>query len=136
MPIRDAEAGAQGGLGSTARQVAEHASAIARLELELAALELKRKVAALGLGIGLALAAAVVLVFAAGFGLATVAAALATFLSTWLALLIVTVALLVVAGLLGLVALRSIKKGTPPVPKQAIEEARLTSEALKGDGTG
>jgi hypothetical protein len=28
-----------------------------------------------------------------------------------------------------------IKKGTPPVPEQAIEEAKLTSEALKSDGS-
>jgi hypothetical protein len=28
----------------------------------------------------------------------------------------------------------SIKKGTPPVPEQAIQEAKLTTEALKGNG--
>jgi hypothetical protein len=30
--------------------------------------------------------------------------------------------------------LSKIKKGTPPVPEQAIREAKLTTEALKGDG--
>ena len=39
------------------------------------------------------------------------------------------------AGLLGLLALRAIKKGTPPVPEQAIREAKLTSNALKADGS-
>jgi hypothetical protein len=29
---------------------------------------------------------------------------------------------------------RSIKKGTPPVPEQALMEAKLTTEALKGNG--
>jgi hypothetical protein len=29
---------------------------------------------------------------------------------------------------------RSIKKGTPPVPKQAIHEAKVTAEAVKGNG--
>lgn len=122
------------GFGTSAKGVAEHASALVRLELELAALELKRKVAALGIGIGFGLGAAVLLVFALGFGLATIAAALATALSTWAALLIVTAGILVVAFVLGFLALRSIKKGTPPVPEQALREAKLTTKALKGNG--
>jgi hypothetical protein len=122
---------ANGGVGGAAKSVAEHASALARLELELAALELKKKVAALGIGIGMGVGAAVVGIFGLGFAFATIAAALATFLSTWLALLIVTLALLTVAGLLGVLALGKIKKGTPPVPEQAIREAKLTTEALK-----
>jgi|SRR5919204_6330917 uncharacterized membrane protein YqjE len=122
------------GLGAAAKQVAEHASSIARLELELAALELKNKLIALGRGIGLGAAAAIFLLFALGFGLATVAAALATFLSTWLSLLIVTGFLFLVALVLGLAALSSIRRGTPPVPRQAIDEAKRTSEVLKADG--
>ena len=47
MPTRETESP---GFGRAAKQVAEHASALARLELELAALELKRKVVALGIG--------------------------------------------------------------------------------------
>jgi Putative Actinobacterial Holin-X, holin superfamily III len=124
----------QGGLGAAAKQVTEHASALARLEVELATLELKTKIAALGVGIGLGLGAAVFGLMMLGFAFATVAAALATFLSTWLSLLIVTAALLVLAGLLGMLALRAIKRGTPPVPQQAIREAKLTSDALKSDG--
>jgi uncharacterized membrane protein YqjE len=120
-----------GGVGGAAKTVAEHASAIARLELELAALELKKKVVALAFGIGLAVGAAVLGLFALGFVFATIAAALATFLATWLALLIVTLGLFVLAGLLGVLALAKIRKGTPPVPEQAIREAKLTTEALK-----
>ncbi len=74
------------------------------------------------------------LVFALGFGLATIAAGIATALSWWLALLIVTVGILLIAGVLGLLGLRAIKKGTPPVPEQAMTEAKLTTEALKGNG--
>lgn len=122
------------GLGASAKGVAEHASTLARLELELAALELKRKVAALGIGIGLALGAAALLVFALGFGLATIAAGIATALPWWASLLIVTGGILLVAAILGLLAMRSIKKGTPPVPEQAIAEAKRTQEALKSDG--
>jgi hypothetical protein len=123
-------------LGSAAKLVAEKASAIARLELELASMELKKKVAALGVGIGLALAAAVVGVYSIGFLFATIAAGLAEFMPVWLALLIVTLVLLVTTGILGLLAIRSIKRGTPPVPEQAIDEAKLTTQALKSNGSG
>jgi uncharacterized membrane protein YqjE len=122
------------GLGATVKSVSEHASSLVRLELELAALELKRKVASLGIGIGLALGAAVLLVFALGFGLATIAAGIATALDWWISLLIVTVGLLLVAGLLGMLGMRKIQKGTPPVPEQALAEAKKTSEALKANG--
>jgi hypothetical protein len=122
------------GLGATVKSVSERASALVRLELELAALELKRKATSLAVGIGLTLTAAVLLVFALGFGLATIAAGIATAVSWWLALLIVTAGIVLVAGLLGLLGMRAIKKGTPPVPEQALMEAKLTSEALKGNG--
>jgi uncharacterized membrane protein YqjE len=122
------------GFGQTAKSVAEHASALVRLELELAAMELKRKAGSLAIGIGLGVGAALLLLFALGFGLATVAAGIATATSTWLALLIVTAGIVLLAGLLGGLALMAIKKGTPPVPEQAIREAKLTSEALKANG--
>ncbi len=135
MPTHATEPG-NASLGSAAKDVAEHASALVRLELELAKLEVGRKVGLLGVGIGLAVGAALVAVYAVGFLFATIAAALATFLPTWLALLIVTLFLLLVAGILGMLGLSRIKRGAPPVPEQAIEEAKLTSEALKSDGSG
>jgi hypothetical protein len=103
-----------------------------RLELELAALELKRKVASLAVGIGLLVTTAVLMLFVLGFGLATIAAGIATALPWWASLLIVTGGLLLVATVLGLLGVRAVKKGTPPVPEQAIAEAKRTSEALKG----
>jgi len=128
--------GPQQGFGTAAKLVAEHASSIVRLELELATMEVKSKLAALGFGIGFAIGAAVFLVFMLAFALAAVAAAFATFLSTWLALLIVAGILFAGAGFLGVLAIRAVRRGSPPVPRQAIREAKLTTEALKSDGTG
>ena len=132
MPTQEADVG----LGTAAKNVAEHASSIARLELELAAMELKKKVAALGLGLGLLLGALLLLVYGVGFLFATIAAALATFLSVWLSLLIVTAFLFVVTGVLAFVGVKKVQRGTPPVPQQAIDEAKLTTQALKSNGSG
>lgn len=118
-------------IGGAAKLVADKASSIVQLELALAAAELKRKLRALGLGIVMVAGAAVFVVFGLILGLATIAAALATVFSTWLALLIVTGGLFVLAGVFVVLGIGRIKKGTPPVPEQAIAEAKLTAEALR-----
>jgi hypothetical protein len=122
------------GLGAAVKDVTEHASTWFRLERELAVAELKNKVTSLGLGLGLTIGAAVVALYAIGFLFATIAAALATFMPTWLALLIVTVVLLATTTILAFIGIGRIKKGSPPVPEQAIREAKLTTSALKRDG--
>jgi hypothetical protein len=129
MPTPETEH--QQGVGKATKSVAEHASALVRLELELAALELKRKLISLGMGIGLVLGAVLVLLYALGFGLAAAAAGIATAVPVWGALLIVTGILFVVTMLLAAFGLMALKRGTPPVPEQAIREAKLTTEALK-----
>jgi hypothetical protein len=115
---------------ASAREVAERASAITRLEVELAKLELKRKATELGTGAGLAIGAAVLVVYALGFLFAAAAAGLATELPWWGALLVVFGGLVLGAVVLALVAKRLFKKATPPLPEQAIREAQLTREAI------
>jgi uncharacterized membrane protein YqjE len=132
MPTPAAET-EQPGVGAAAKQVAEHASTLARLELELAGLELKQKAGSFGVGLGLGVGATVVALYAVGFLFATAAVALAIVVDLWLAVLIVALALFAVAALLGLLARSRIKKATPPVPEQAIREAKLTSEALRSN---
>jgi len=132
MPTQETD---RRGLRAAVKDVAQHAGTWFRLEQELAALEVKRKVTSLGVGIGLGFGALVVGLYAIGFLFATIAAALDTFMPRWLSLLTVTLLLLVTAGVLGALAIGRIKKGTPPVPEQAIQEAKLTRSALKG-GTG
>jgi hypothetical protein len=122
-------------LTRAAEQVAEHARRLVQLEVELATLELKRKVGSFGLGVGLLVAAAVLGLFALGFALAALAAGLATFLPTWLALLIVGALVLLLAGALGAFGVASVKRATPPVPELALLEAKLTKEVLR-NGTG
>jgi hypothetical protein len=124
------------GVQAAVHDVAEHARSLARLEVELAKVEVRDKVAALSGGALLLAVGGVVALFALGFLLATVAAALALVLPMWLALLIVGGVLLVIAG--GLLALgRSrLQRGVPLAPERAIEEAKLTGAALSGGNRG
>ena len=98
------------GLGTAAKQVAEHASTLAKLGLELARLEAKNKIVAVALGIG----AAFVALFAIGFLFATIAVALAVVLDTWLALLVVTLGLFAIVAILVLVARAKLNSGGKP----------------------
>jgi hypothetical protein len=122
------------GLSGATKRVADHARSFVRLELQLAATELKRKVVALGLGIALLAAAAVLGLTAVGFGLAAATAGIATALPVWLSLLVMFGGVLLLAAILGGIGAALLRKGSKPVPEQAIEEARLTSEALRNGG--
>jgi len=119
------------GLSGATKRVADHARSFVRLELQLAASELKRKAAALGVGIALTAGAAVFALTALAFGLAAATAGIATALPVWLSLLIMFGGLLLMAAILGGAGVAMLKKGAKPVPEQAIEEARLTQEAIR-----
>jgi hypothetical protein len=121
-----------GGVQATVHEVTEHARSLARLEGELAVLELRRKVAALGAGAVLLAAGGVLALFGLGFLLATVAAALALMVPTWLSLLIVALGVLLLAGVAFAIGRSQLRRGVPPVPEQAIDEAKRTGDALKG----
>jgi hypothetical protein len=124
------------GVAAGVHEIAERAGTLARLEMELASFELRRKAAALGGGVGLLAVAVLLGLFALGFLLATAAAGLATALPTWLALLIVVVSLVLVAVVAAALGAALLRRATPPVPEQALDEARLTGDALQGNGHG
>jgi hypothetical protein len=125
------ESTSRNGLGTAVNEVAEHARALVRLEGELATLELRQKVATFGAGAALLAGAVVLALYALGFALSTVAAALATFLPLWLSLLIVALAVAVVAAVLALVGVKLLRRASPPVPEQAVVEAKATTELLR-----
>jgi Putative Actinobacterial Holin-X, holin superfamily III len=122
---------ATSGLSGAARRVADHARSLVQLELELAFTEMKRKLVALTAGIGLVAGAAVLGLLALMFGVAAAAAGIATALPVWATLLVMFGGLLLLAGILGAAGAIVLSRGAPPVPRQAIEEARLTTEALR-----
>jgi putative superfamily III holin-X len=119
------------GLSGATKRVAEHARSLVDLEIQLALAELKKKAQALGTGVGLLIGAAVIAFLALCFGLAAVAAGLSTTLSVWLSLLIVCGGLILITAILALLGRMFLQKGSEPIPEQALEEARLTQDALR-----
>jgi tetrahydromethanopterin S-methyltransferase subunit C len=122
------------GIRASVRRVARHASALMSLQRELARVEMSEKAGAIGAGAGLGIGAAVMGFFALALGLGTAVVALALVVDLWLAFLIVFAVLLLLTALLGFLAARTLRKGTPLAPEQALEEARLTQRVLKARG--
>jgi H+/Cl- antiporter ClcA len=125
---------AEKSLGDVVADVSEKASLLVREEIELAKAEVRDKVSKLAKGAGVAVAAGVFLVF----GVTMLFHALSWFLTDlideppWVGYAIVTGLLVLLAAFAGLLALRFIKRGAPPTPQLAIEEAKRTRAELEG----
>ena len=114
-----------------ARAVKRRLQSLARLNLELAKLEGQQKATAMAIAAGMAVVALALLLYALGFGFAAAAAAINLSLPLWASLLIVAGAILLVAAVLGFLALRFVRKALPPRPEQAIEEGQRTVATVK-----
>jgi uncharacterized membrane protein YqjE len=127
-------------LGEIVAEVSEKASQLVREEVELAKAEVTDKLSKLGRGAAVAAAAGVFAVF----GITTFFHGLAWFLNdvfnwednNWAGFAVVTAALFLLAILAGLIAARLFKKGSPPTPDLAIEEARKTRAELEAQKIG
>jgi uncharacterized membrane protein YqjE len=122
-------------LGEIVAEVSEKASQLVREEIELAKAEVKDKVSKLTRGAVIAGAASVFAVF----GITTFFHGLAWFLNdvfnwednNWAGFAVVTGLLFLLAILAALVAFRLFKKGSPPTPDLAIQEAKATRAELE-----
>ena len=117
------------GIVSQAKRVRARMEALARLNLELAEVEGKQKATELGVAAGLAALAAVLVLYAVGFLFATAAVGLNEELALWLSLLVVAVAILVLAAVAGLLAVRFARKASRP--SEAIAETKRTVETVR-----
>jgi hypothetical protein len=124
---------AEKSLGEIVNEVSSKASLLIREEIELAKAEVTTKVSKLAKGAGFFAGAAVLGLFALIWFFHFLALGIAdwTGLKAYVGYAIVTVLLFVVVGILALLGLRSVKKGSPPTPELAIEEARKTRAALE-----
>ena len=120
------------GIGEVVADVSEKASQLVREEIELAKAEVKQKVSKLTKGAVVAAAAGVFAIF----GITMLFHALAWLLADLfdnaeIGFGIVALTLFILAAIAGLIAARLFKRGSPPTPEMAIQEAKLTRAELE-----
>lgn len=115
--------------------VSERASTLIREEIELAKTEVSEKVTKIVRGSAVGAAAGVFAFLALILVMEGIAWLLneEVFDKAWPGFFIEAAVFLLIAALAGLLAYRSLQAGAPPVPEQAIEEAKLTRTALEGE---
>jgi len=97
---------------------------LVRAEVSLARAELEEKARRLAVGGALVAAAAVLGLVALGALTATAIIALSNVVSTWLAALIVTVVVGLLAGVLLLVGIKLLRRGVPPAPTESVDQMK------------
>ena len=114
--------------------VAERGSTLVREEIELAKTEISEKVGKLLRGSVVGLAAGIFAFLALILVMEGVAWLLAEEVfdgNAWPGFFVEAALFLLIAALAGLIAYRAVRAGAPPVPEQAIAEAKLTKETLE-----
>jgi Putative Actinobacterial Holin-X, holin superfamily III len=114
--------------------VSENASTLVREEIELAKAEVFEKVSKLARGAGVGIAAGAFAFLALIMILHGIAWVLGEELfsgNIWAGYFVTAAIFLLLAALAGWIASKALKAGAPPVPEQAIEEAKLTKEMLE-----
>ena len=134
MPATDDHNSAKA-IAEAVNEISERASLLVREEIELAKAEVSQKISSLVKAAVVGGAAAVFAIFGVVqlfHGLSWLAWWALPFGKTqyfW-GFFVVAAALFVLGGLAGLFAARLMKKGSPPTPQMAIDEARKTREEL------
>ena len=121
-------------LGEVVNDVSTKASLLVREEIELAKTEISEKVSSLAKGGAVGVAAGVFFVFGLIFFFEAVAWFINDLLNVkqafWVGFIIVFGFLFILTAIAGLLGVRWIKKGAPPAPTMAIEEAKITKAEL------
>ncbi|HEX8856100.1 MAG TPA: phage holin family protein [Thermoleophilaceae bacterium] len=125
---------AEKSLGEIVNEVSEKASLLVREEIQLAQAEIQVKINRLAKGAAFGAAAGVFLVFVLIYffhALSWLWDDLFDFNSVWPGFAITAGLLLILGAIAGLLAVRFFKRGAPPVPELAIEEAKKTRATLE-----
>ena len=120
-------------LGEIVNDVTSKATLLVKEEIELAKAEVTAKAKKLGVGAALIAVAGVFMFFFLIYFLHMLAIGFADWFSLkpWVGYGIVCILLLIFAVILAFVALRMFKKGSPPVPEMAIDEAKKSRAMLE-----
>jgi len=125
-------------IGDLVVEVTENASTLVREEIELAKAEVSEKVGKILRGSVVGLAAGVFAFLALILIMHGIAWVLAEELfdgKAWPGFFIEAAIFLLIAALAGFIASKALKQGAPPVPEQAIAEAKLTKEMLEKEAS-
>ena len=121
-------------LGPAIQDVNEKTSLLVREEIELAKTEVTEKVTKLIKGAVVGIVAGIFAVFGLVYLLHSASWAIWQVVdgndNFWIGFLIVAVVLFVLGALAGFIAARLVKRGAPPAPQMAIEEAKLIKETV------
>jgi uncharacterized membrane protein YqjE len=122
-------------VGELIVDVSEKVSTLVREEIELAKAEVSEKVGKILRGSVVGVAAGTFAFLALILVMEGVAWLLneEVFNNAWAGFFIEAAIFLLIAAAAGYFAYRSVQAGAPPVPEQAIEEAKLTREIFEGD---
>jgi uncharacterized membrane protein len=120
-------------LGEIVGDISAKTQLLIKEEIELAKTEMAVKAKKLGIGAGMAAAALVTLIYFTIFLFFGIAYLLDDILGVklWVGFMIVAIFFLIVTILLVVIGLRLIKRGSPPTPDMAIEEAKATRAAFE-----
>lgn len=116
--------------GELVSQLSEQATRLVRDEIRLAQIEMSAKAKQAGIGAGLLGVAGVLALYGLGAGIVTGGIALGLVLPLWLAALIITVFLFVVAGIVALIGKKRVTEITP-APEHTIEGAKRAVDTVK-----
>jgi uncharacterized membrane protein YqjE len=124
-------------LARAIQDVTERAQLLVREEVELAKAEMTEKVTKLIKGAVFGIIAGVFAVFALIYLLHALSWGIWELIGSednfWVGFLITGVLILILGLIAGLVAVRLIKRGSPPAPQMAIEEGKLIKATLTAD---
>jgi hypothetical protein len=119
-------------LGDAINEVTERARLLVKEEIELAKAELTEKASGLAKGAAVGAAAGIFVLAGLIYFLHFLALLIADVLGAnpWVGYLILSGFLFLFGGIAGFMASRFFKKGTPPAPQMAIEEAKLIKATI------
>jgi len=113
------------------QRASEQLTRLVRDEIQLAKAELAEKGKHAGIGVGLFGGAGVLVMYGVGALIATLVIVLDLFLPLWLAALIVTAALFLGAGIMGLLGKNQVGKASPPEPQEAVASMKADVDEVK-----
>ena len=119
-------------LGAIVNQLTTQVPELIRSEIRLAQAEVTEKGKRVGIGIGMFSGAGLMALYGFGTLLATIILVLSLLMDPWIAALIVTVVLFIVAGVLALLGKNQVQEATPFAPERAVTGVKEDIATVKG----